>query len=111
MIVLLDLVEKHSPLSFFDEMLFFRVIVFILHDILSSFFFRNKVQTNQKNTGVGMFFCLIEAHDKNSVTFEGKSHVSLAPSHSIIVSKISYTCNRPYIHIASIGLELACSVG
>ena len=92
MIVLLDLVEKHSPLSFFDEMLFFRVIAFILHDILSSFFFRNKVQTNQKNTGVGMFFCLIEAHDKNSVTFEGKK------SRQSCTKPFNY-CKQDFIHM------------
>ena len=60
--VLFNLVEEHCPVSFLglNALVQLCCIHCALFDILSSFF-RNKVQTSQKNTG-GMFYYFIEKH-------------------------------------------------
>ena len=71
--VLFNLVEKHSPVSFWglNALVQLCCIHYECFDILSSFFFSNKVQTSQKIQGE----CSTTSSKstcKNSGTFEGK---------------------------------------
>ena len=45
--VLFNLVEKHSPVSFFAEMLLFRFVVFTVHPSIFCLCFSQKQRANQ----------------------------------------------------------------
>ena len=61
--VLLNLVEKHSPVSFLglNALVQFCCVHCACFDILSSFFSETKCEPAKKNTG-GMFYYFIEKH-------------------------------------------------
>ena len=108
--MLFNLVEKHSPVSFFglNALVQLCCVHCARFDILSSFFSETKCKPAKKIQGE-CFTTSSKSTLKNSGTFEGKqilpekvTYIPLAPSHSIIVSVAVISVKFPSLAFAAI---------